>query len=55
MSRDPIVDEVRAIREELAARFRYNVRAIAEDARKREKESGHRVISRPPRRPAMSR
>ena len=55
MCRDPIVEEVRRIREELAARFGYNVRAIAEDARKRERESGRKVISRPPKRPAVSR
>ena len=55
MARDPIVDEVRAIREELAAQFGFNVRAIAEDARKRQKASGHEVVSLPPKRPVLSR
>ncbi len=55
MARDPIVDEVRAVREELAARFGFNVRAIAEDARRRQMSSGHKVVSLPPKRPAMSR
>ena len=32
MIRDPIVDEVRAIREELAARFNFDIRKIVEDA-----------------------
>ncbi len=33
MTRDPIVDEVRAIREQLAARFNFDIRKIVEDAR----------------------
>ena len=51
MRDDPIVAEVRAIRERQAARFGFNVRAIVEDAAKRQHESGHKVVSRPPRRP----
>ena len=51
MARDPIVEEVRAIRDELAAQFDYDVRAIAEDARKRQEQSGHKVVSLPPKRP----
>jgi hypothetical protein len=41
---DAIVAEVRRVREKLAARFGYDVRAIGEDARKRERTSGHRVV-----------
>jgi hypothetical protein len=52
MSGDTIIDEVRAIKERLAAKFNYDVRAIAEDARKRQGKDGHRVISPPPKRPA---
>jgi len=55
MARDPIVADVRAVREKLAARFGFDVRAIAEDARKRQKKSGHKVVSLPPKRPAVSR
>lgn len=53
MSDDPIVEEVRAIRERQAARFNFDVRAIVEDAMKRQGKDGRRVISRPPRRPAV--
>ena len=53
MHDDPIVAEVRAIRERQAARFGFNVRAIVEDAAKHQHESGHKVVSRPPRRPAI--
>lgn len=42
---DPIVEEVRKYREENAARFGYNVRAIAEDARRREKTNGHPIVN----------
>jgi hypothetical protein len=46
---DPIVAEVRRYRQANAAKFGYNIRAIAEDARSREKTSGH-VVLQPPRR-----
>ena len=46
MREDPIVEEVRKFREVHAARFGYNLRAIARDAREREGKSGHHVISR---------
>ncbi len=45
MYRDPIVEEVRKHREANAAKFGYNIRAIVEDARRREKTSGHRVVN----------
>ena len=49
MSGDPIVEEVRKRREERAARFGFDIRAIAADARKRESEGGRRVVSPQPR------
>ena len=51
MSSDPIVDEIHAIRERLAARFNYDVHAIGKDAQEREARSGRKVVCRPPRRP----
>lgn len=51
MRNDPIVNEVRKRREEHAARFNFDVRAIAQDARKREREGGRRVVA-PPRKQA---
>ncbi len=45
MIRDPIVDEVRAIREELAARFEFDIRKIVEDAQKRQASTPSRVVS----------
>ncbi len=51
MESDPIVAEVRKIREERAALFGYNVRAIAEDARRRDASGDREIVRRPPRRP----
>jgi hypothetical protein len=50
MHKDPIVAEVRATRDRQAEKFRYDVRAILEDARKRQYKSGFRIVSHPPKR-----
>ncbi len=49
MSRDPIVDEVRAIRDAYARRFAYDLDAIVADVQRRERESGSKTVSLPPR------
>lgn len=51
MSSDPIVAEIHRIREQIAARFNYDVHAIGEYARQRDAASGQEVVRRPPRRP----
>lgn len=45
MAKDPIIDEVRKHREEIAKQFDYDLRAIAADARKRQKGRGKKVVS----------
>lgn len=50
---DPIVAEIRAEREEHAARFGYDVQAIFDDIRAREKTSGRTYVRYPPRRPIV--
>ena len=45
MVKDEIVAQVRQAREQQAAKFNYDVKAIVADARKRQKHSGHRVVS----------
>ncbi len=45
MMKDEIVEQVRKVREENAAKFNYDLKAIMADARKRQKDSGHRVVS----------
>ena len=49
MRPDPIVDEVRKVREAHAARFKYDLAAICADLKKKEKDSGHPVVSRQPK------
>jgi hypothetical protein len=50
MINDPIVDEIRRTRRELAARFDNDLHAICEDIRRRERESNREF-----RTPARSR
>ena len=45
MMRDPIVDEVRAIRAQLSARFNFDIRQIVEDAQRRQASSHAQVVS----------
>lgn len=47
---DPIVEEVRKLREEHAARFNYDVDAIFEDLKRLESDSGWTVVSLEPKR-----
>ena len=51
---DPIVEEIRAIRRALAAKFDNDVSAIFADLRAREAMSGRRYVTLPPRRPKGS-
>jgi hypothetical protein len=45
--RDPLVEEVRRIREANAARFNYDIDRIAADARQRQGKDGRKVIAAP--------
>ena len=42
---DPIVDEVRRVRDEYAARFNYDLDAIFRDIKEQEKKSGLKFVS----------
>jgi len=53
MESDPIVEEVRAIREAYASRFSFDLQAIGRDLREKEKDSGRKIVSFPPRRPKI--
>jgi len=48
---DPIIDEIRRLRDAHAAKFNYDVREIAKDWQRRERESGRKVVYRAPRKP----
>lgn len=49
MWKDPIVEEVRKIREEHAARFNYDPVAIYKDLKRLEQESGRETVTLKPR------
>jgi hypothetical protein len=49
MKSDPIIDEVRRIREAHAAKFNYDLSAICADFIKQQNEMGLSVVSRPPK------
>jgi hypothetical protein len=50
MLKDPVVEEVRAIRDEYARRFDYDIEAICRDLRAQEASGEHEVVSLPPKR-----
>ena len=45
MINDPIVNEVRKIRDELAKKFNYDVDAIFSDLREKQKKYGNRIVN----------
>ena len=46
---DPIVDEVRRVRDAHAAMFNYDLDVIFQDIKEQEKKSGLKFVSYPPR------
>ena len=56
MIRDPIVEEVRQAREDYFKRFNFDLNALFDDLQRRQRESGRKTISFPPkRRPPVSK
>ena len=45
MARDPIVDEIRRVREHEAAKYGFDVTAILAASRKRQSRSKHKLVS----------
>ena len=52
MHSDPIVAEIREVRERRAARFGFDIRSIVADARQRDASGDREVVRLAPRRPA---
>ncbi len=50
MPKDPIVEEVRRIRQQYAARFNYDLAAIFRDLKERQDNGEFIVVNRKPRR-----
>jgi hypothetical protein len=49
MWKDPVVEEVRAIRDAYAKQFNYNLEAIYRDLKEQEARSGWEVVALPPK------
>jgi hypothetical protein len=52
MSRDPIVEEVRAARDAIARQHEYDLQAIFASLREMETEDGKETVRLPPREPS---
>jgi hypothetical protein len=50
MWKDPVVEEIRAIRDAYVKQFNYNLEAIYRDLKEQEAKSGWEVVSLPPKR-----
>jgi hypothetical protein len=49
MMKDEVIEQVRQVRQQNAAKFNYDLKAIVADTRKRQKKSGHQVVSFAPK------
>lgn len=52
---DPIVEEVRRIRDEYAKQFDYDLDAICRDLQQRQQQPGKNIVSFPPKRPRTAK
>ncbi|MDU9049431.1 MAG: hypothetical protein Q3M30_11300 [Candidatus Electrothrix sp. Rat3] len=50
---DPLIEEIRRNRNEYAKQFNYNLDAICRDLEKKQKLSGRKVVSFPPKKPTV--
>ncbi len=53
MWNDPIVEEVRKIRDAHAKKFNYDLQAIANDLKKQQKASKRKFVTLPPKKPTV--
>ncbi len=51
---DPIIDEIRRIRDEHAAEHGYDIWRIVRDYQRRQRESGLEYVTLPPRKPTWA-
>jgi len=54
MPKDPIVDEIRRVRQNEAAKHGFDVKAILTAAKKRQRRSKHKVVSLAPKKQKLS-
>lgn len=55
MQKDPIVEEIRKIREEHSAKYNHDLRAIYKDLKEQEYTSGRRYVKFPAKRIAIKK
>ncbi len=53
MWKDEIVEEVRKVRDEYAAKFNYDLDAIYKDIKEEEKKTRRKIVSLPPKKPEL--
>ncbi len=53
MWNDPIVDEVRKVRDAHAKKFNYDLQAIVADLKKQQKASGKKFVTLQPKKPTV--
>lgn len=54
MTHNPILEEIRRYRDEHAREFDYDLDAIFDDLKKRQRQAGRRTVTREPRRPNLA-
>jgi hypothetical protein len=52
MTHDPIVEEVRRLRQAYAAQFDFDLDAMVRDLKTLEEKSGRQIVRLPPRKPS---
>lgn len=55
MTRDPIVEEVRGVRDAIAREYDYDVKKLADALREEQRKAGREVVRLQPRRIATAR
>jgi len=55
MIEDPIVEEVRKVRDDYARQFNYDLEAIFRDLQKKQQQPGKKMVSFSPKRPKKGR
>ena len=54
MQSDPVVVDIRNLREQRATRFAFDIQAIVKDAQQRDAAGDRKIVRRPARRPLLS-
>ena len=53
MHSDPIIDEIRRVRQAFAEKHNYNIQSMADELREHEKQHADRLVTFPPKPPRV--